>query len=353
MPAETGHTMSTKDATMTEAKPAKLETLRVGLVGARGYVGVELLEIIGSHPLLDLAYASSRLFEGAPISEHAKVSFGGRKFEHLTPEDVVARDADIVILALPDAAATPFVEAIEGLPDGHAKQPRLIVDLSADYRFTDDWAYGLAEHNREELKGATRISNPGCYATAAQLVLRPLLGMLAGTPNCFGVSGYSGAGKKRSSRNDHRALANGILPYKLVNHTHEREITRHLDQQVRFSPHVAPYFRGISMTVQAKLTEATSAEALSEIYIASYGGSPLIEITGEDTPRVQEIVGRDGASIGGFSVNPDRPDEIAVVCTLDNLRKGAASQAIQNINLALGYDEVTGLQAGEDAEGGV
>ncbi len=347
MPAESGQAVNTGNAAMTEPKPSRLETLSVGLVGARGYVGVELLEIIGSHPLLDLAYASSRLFEGAPISEHAKVSFGGRKFEHLTPENVVERNADIVILALPDAAATPFVQAIEA----SANKPRLIVDLSADYRFTDEWAYGLAEHNRENLKGATRISNPGCYATAAQLVLRPLLPMLADVPNCFGVSGYSGAGKKRSDRNDHRALANGILPYKLVNHTHEREIARHLDRSVRFSPHVAPYFRGISMTVQARLAEPMSAQGLSEIYIAAYDKSPLIEITGEDTPRVQEIVGRDGAEIGGFSVNPDRPDEIAVVCTIDNLRKGAASQAIQNINLALGYDELTGLQAGDEEDG--
>lgn len=92
---------------------------------------------------------------------------------------------------------------------------------------------------------------------------------------------------------------------------------------------------------------------MSDLYIAAYHRSPLIEITGEDTPRVQEIVGRDGAEIGGFSVNPDRPDEIAVVCTIDNLRKGAASQAIQNINLALGYDELTGLSAGDDTEDGV
>ncbi len=350
MSAETG-TTTKASGVQAEMKPKKLETLRVGLVGARGYVGVELLEIIGSHPLLDLAYASSRLFEGAPISEHAKVSFGGMKFEHLTPESVVERNADIVVLALPDAAATAFAESLEA--SGNA--PRVMVDLSADYRFTDTWTYGLPEHNAEALRGATRISNPGCYATAAQLAVRPLLPLLAEAPHCFGVSGYSGAGKKRSDRNDHRALANGVLPYKLVNHTHEREIARHLGLAggpgIRFSPHVAPFFRGITMTVQARLTENTSVEALADRYIAAYHHCPLIEITGEDTPRVQEIVGRDGAEIGGFAVNPDRPDEIAVVCTIDNLRKGAASQAIQNINLALGYDELTGLSTGHEEDG--
>lgn len=326
----------------TELKPARFETLSVGLVGARGFVGIELLEIIGSHPLLDLEYASSRLFEGSRISEHAKVSFGGRKFEHITCENVVERNADIVILALPDGAATPFIDEIEAC----SKKPRLIVDLSADNRFTTDWVYGLSEHNAEALRSATRISNPGCYATAAQLILHPLLPLLAETPHCFGVSGYSGAGKNRSDRNDHRALANGVLPYKLVNHTHEREIQTHLDAHVRFSPHVAPFFRGITMTVQMRLSDYTSTKALKELYISAYHDHPLIEITGEDTPRVQEIVGRDGAEIGGFSVNTERPDEVAVVCTIDNLRKGAASQAIQNINLALGFGELTGLSTG-------
>ncbi|USO00335.1 MAG: N-acetyl-gamma-glutamyl-phosphate reductase [Phycisphaeraceae bacterium] len=323
--------------------------MTVGLVGARGYVGVELLEIIGTHPLLDLAYASSRLFEGAAIAEHAKVSFGGMKFEHLTPENVVERAADIVILALPDGAAMPFVEHLEASP----KPPMLIVDLSADERFNDKWVYGLAEHNRAKIAGATRISNPGCYATAAQLAVRPLLPLLAETPHCFGVSGFSGAGKKRSSRNDHRALTNGVLPYKLVNHTHEREIARHLGRPIRFSPHVAPFFRGITMTVQAKVTGPTSVDALARLYEDAYGGELFIEITGEEVPRVQDIVGRDGASIGGFSVNPDRPDEIAVVCTIDNLRKGAASQAIQNINIARGLSEQTGLTVPGEEEAGV
>ncbi|MBZ0171864.1 MAG: N-acetyl-gamma-glutamyl-phosphate reductase [Phycisphaerales bacterium] len=328
------------------AAPPALETLTVGLVGARGYVGVELLELIGSHPLLDLAYASSRLFEGAAIAEHAKVSFGGKRFEHLTPEDVVERAADIVILALPVGAAVPFVEHLESCD----APPRLIVDLSADERFDDAWTYGLAEHNRDAIAGATRISNPGCYATAAQLALRPLIPLLAETPHCFGVSGYSGAGKKRSDRNDHRALTNGVLPYKLVNHTHEREIARHLGAPVRFSPHVAPYFRGITMTVQARLAAPTSPEALTAIFDDAYAGDLFVEITGETVPRVQDCVGRDGAHIGGFSVNPDRPDEIALVCTLDNLRKGAASQAIQNINIARGLSEQMGLTVpcGED-----
>ena len=322
-------------------------TKRVGLVGARGYVGIELLEIIESHPLLDLAYASSRSFEGEPIAKHARVSFNGKKFEQIDPAEIVDRDADIVILALPDAAAAPFLAAFEAA----GSHPELMLDLSSDHRFNDSWTYGLTEHNRESLKNASRISNPGCYATAAQLALRPLLGMLRETPHCFGVSGYSGAGTKRTSRNDHRALKNGILPYKLVNHTHEREISHQLGTPVRFSPHVAPYFRGITLTVQAKLNEAVSIEQVIELYESAYSGCDLIEVMGEEVPRVQDIASRDGAAIGGISINPNSPDEIAVVCTIDNLRKGAATQAIQNINLAMGYNELIGLANGREEDG--
>ncbi|MAY73413.1 MAG: N-acetyl-gamma-glutamyl-phosphate reductase [Phycisphaerae bacterium] len=316
-----------------------LETLTVGVVGARGYVGVELLEIICSHPLLRLEYAVSRAADGDPIADHAKASAGGLKFEALSDDEIADRAVDVVVLALPDGAAKPYVEKLESAP----KPPRLIVDVSADHRFDDSWVYGLAEHNRHAIAGAPRISNPGCYATAAQLAVRPILDMLADTPHCFGVSGYSGAGKKRSSRNDHKALANGVLPYKLVNHTHEREITRHLGTPVRFSPHVAPFFRGITLTVQARAKSATSVEAIAERLENAYRDCPLIMLSGADTPRVQDVVSKDGAVVGGIAVNPDRPDEIALVCALDNLRKGAASQAVQNINLAFGLTELTGL----------
>lgn len=327
--------------------PACIATQRVGLIGARGYVGIELLEIIESHPLLDLAYASSRSLASQPIAKHARASFNGGKFERLDPMDIVGREADIVILALPDGAAGPFLEAF----DSAAVSPRVLLDLSSDQRFNADWTYGLSEHNRELLRNAIKISNPGCYATAAQLALRPLMPLLAQTPHCFGVSGYSGAGTKRTSRNDHRSLANGVLPYKLVNHTHEREVAHQLGTPVRFSPHVAPYFRGIVLTVQATLRRGTDTEELQGMYESAYAGCGLVEISNEAVPRVQDIVGRDGAVIGGFSVNPQRPEEIAVVCTIDNLRKGAASQAIQNINLAIGYDELTGLSTGHEGDG--
>lgn len=330
--------MPPSQAALTPA-PGSLATATVGVVGARGYVGVELLELIGAHPLLRLAYASSRTADGEPISDHARVSTGVRTFEKLSLDEIAERNADIVVLALPDGAAKPYVEHLAALDT----PPELIIDVSADHRFSDDWTYGLPELHRERLRGATRIANPGCYATAAQLTIHPLIGHLASTPHCFGVSGYSGAGRKHSERNDHRALQNGVLPYKLVNHTHEREITHHLGAAVRFSPHVAPFFRGITMTVQVELVEPTTTGDLTDLIEAAYADADLVRVIGEETPRVQQIAGRNGAIIGGVSVNPDRPTDAAVVCVIDNLRKGAASQVIQNINVARGIGETAGL----------
>ena len=133
-----------------------------------------------------------------------------------------------------------------------------------------------------------------------------------------------------------------MTPYKLVHHTHEREMSRHLGTPVRFSPHVAPFFRGITFTVQAKLQHETSEAELLERAQAQYANDPLVHVT-EEMPRVQTMVDHDGAIVGGFSVNPERPNEVAVVCVIDNLRKGAAGQALQNLNLALGCDEALGL----------
>lgn len=322
-------------------------TQTVGLVGARGYVGVELLELIESHPMLDLAFASSRSHKGEPIAKHARASFNNKRFEEIAPEQIAGQGADIIVLAMPDGAAAPYLAALDAMG---ARSP-IVLDLSADHRFVDDWVYGLPELNRAAIAGARRISNPGCYATAAQLAIAPVVDRLASVPHCFGVSGYSGAGTKRTERNDHRALTHGVLPYKLVNHTHEREISRHLGTPVRFSPHVAPYFRGITLTVQATLDAPLTPEELVSLYTQRYAGCPLVEVIGEGVPRVQDIVSRDGAVVGGLSVNPGRPEEIAVVCTVDNLRKGAASQAIQNINIASGCDECLGLATGHEEDG--
>jgi N-acetyl-gamma-glutamyl-phosphate reductase common form len=234
--------------------------------------------------------------------------------------------------------AAPFVAALD------ARSPRTIaIDLSADYRFDEAWFYGLPELNRARALGRTRISNPGCYATAMQLAIAPLKAFLAQPAQCFGVSGWSGAGTTPSDRNDPDKLRDNLMPYALVGHVHEREVTRHLGHPVEFMPHVAPYFRGITMTVNLHLKMKMNADEVLAAYRAMYADEPLVKLV-DEAPWVSRIAGRHGAEIGGLTLSGDRR-RLVVVATLDNLLKGAATQAMQNLNLALGLPELLGIPA--------
>lgn len=402
----------------------------VGIIGARGHTGAELIRLIAGHPGLELVFVSSRELAGERVADHNPDFSGELRYENLDPEATASRGADAVILALPNGKGEPFVEALSGagekqageepcrsglgrdqargepiaptqeppspqpsppnafggegaetgaslsvsaepsrerlsiplspIPDGGegwgegasaagaSAAPSLgkipvIIDLSADHRFDAAWYYGLPELTRQRYAGQRRISNPGCYATAMQLAIAPLAGELAGPPQCFGVSGYSGAGTTPSDKNDTEKLRDNLMPYALTDHIHEREVTAHLGMPVEFMPHVAPHFRGITMTVNLWLRQPMSREAVRAKYLDFYGSEPLVAIQ-DDAPWVSRIAGRHGAAIGGFTVSPDRR-RVVVVATLDNLLKGAATQAMQNLNRALGFDELTGIEA--------
>ncbi|MEZ5893862.1 MAG: N-acetyl-gamma-glutamyl-phosphate reductase [Parvularculaceae bacterium] len=308
----------------------------VGLVGARGHTGRELIRIIAGHPELMLAFAVSREFAGRPVSDIAPEDKDECVFEALSPEEAAKRRADVVILAMPDGAAAEYVAAI----DKYAPE-KIIVDLSADYRFTDAWAYGLPELHRKKIKGATRIANPGCYATAMQLAIAPLVPKIDGVPSVFGVSGYSGAGTKPSPKNDVARLKDNLMPYALTNHNHEREATRHLGVPVRFTPHVHPAFSGILVTAHIPLKEKMESAEIASAFEKKYAGEPLIKLRNEP-PELKDGTGRKGVLIGGFTAGADGRSAV-VVAAEDNLLKGAAVQAIQNVNLALGLSETMGI----------
>jgi N-acetyl-gamma-glutamyl-phosphate reductase len=302
---------------------------RVGLVGARGHVGQELISILRRHAHVEVAFVSSRTQPGAPVPGL------DLRFEDLDAEAVASKGADAVVLALPNDLSRPVVAAIDA-----ARPGSVIVDVSADHRFDDAWVYGLPERFRKSIAGATRIANPGCYATAAALAVGPVASLLERPAQAFGVSGYSGAGTTPSPRNDVEALRDNLMPYALVGHLHEREVTRHVGP-VCLMPHVAAFFRGISMTVSIDLREPLSQEALRAVYERAYEGEPLVKIT-DEIPLVRDAVSQPGATIGGFAVDEARRRAVVVV-TLDNLLKGAASQAVQNLNLALGFPELEGI----------
>jgi N-acetyl-gamma-glutamyl-phosphate reductase len=308
----------------------------VGIVGARGYVGAELIRLLARHPRLELAFVASRELAGRRVAEHVAEFPGALAYEALDAEAVAARAVDALVLALPNGLAAPVADAVM------RQNPQcIIVDLSADFRFDERWYYGLPELTRARYAGQRRISNPGCYATAMQLALAPLRDALAAPPVCFGVSGHSGAGTTPSDRNDPVKLRDNLLPYALVGHLHEREVTHRLGRPVEFLPHVAPHFRGLSVTVNLRLTEPTDAAALGERYRAFYAGEPLVRVR-DEAPWLSRVAGRHHAEIGGFAVAADGRRAV-VVAVLDNLLKGAATQALQNLNRALGGDEWEGI----------
>jgi N-acetyl-gamma-glutamyl-phosphate reductase len=304
------------------------EQYTMAVVGARGHTGAELVRLIRDHPALELILAGSRELAGEPVPGLTDVLY-----ESIGAEDLAGRDLDVVVLALPDGAGHTYVDVID--------EQTVIVDISADHRFDDTWAYGLPELFREKLKGARRIANPGCYATATQIALAPLLEAISGVPAVFGVSGYSGAGTTPGPRNDPDRLRDNLMPYRLVGHNHERESIRHLGVPVRFIPHVHPAFRGLLVTAHIPLGRSMTPAEIEARYVEQYGEEPLIEIR-DAIPELRDGADQRGVIVGGFATSEDGLNAV-VIAVEDNLLKGAAVQAIQNVNLALGLGEFDGL----------
>ncbi|KAJ8124235.1 hypothetical protein O1611_g9406 [Lasiodiplodia mahajangana] len=353
---------------------------RVALIGARGYTGQALISLINTHPHFELRNVSSRELAGQKLEGYTKKEI---IYESLSGTDVAEMEKkgliDVWVMALPNGVAKPYVDAIL---DAKQAAPRddssLIIDLSADYRFDNSWTYGLPETiRRSSIAQARLIANPGCYATGAQLAIAPILehiggqitvsslvsfnplllclGALLPSPGApgniyhkwtlltqilnqiFGVSGYSGAGTKPSPKNNVELLTNNLIPYSLTGHIHEREISTQLGVQVGFIPHVASWFQGIHHTINIPLSKSMKSRDVREIYQDRYAGEKLVKVVGE-APLVKSISGKHGVEIGGFAL--DSSGKRLVVCaTIDNLLKGAATQCLQNMNLARGYAE--------------
>jgi N-acetyl-gamma-glutamyl-phosphate reductase len=312
------------------------EKKTIGIVGARGHTGMELIRLIAAHPRLQLAFVSSRELDGQRVADHNDGYAGELRYESLDPAAVAAKAADVVILALPNGKAAPYVEAIDA-----ARPDTLILDLSADYRFDNGWYYGLPELTRDKWRGEKRISNPGCYATAIQLSIAPLKDLLAAPPVCFGVSGYSGAGTTPSDKNDPDKLRDNLMPYTLTGHTHEKEASRHLGVPVEFMPHVAPHFRGLTVTTNLYLARPMKREEVQARFHHAYDGEALVRVQ-DEAPWVSQVAHKHHVDIGGFALSVDGK-RVVVVATLDNLLKGAATQAMQNINRAIGVAETTAI----------
>lgn len=298
---------------------------------------------------MDLRYVSSRELAGQQLKGYDKRPV---TYQNLSTEDVRrisdAGEIDVWVMALPNGVAKPWVDAID-----ETGSKTLILDLSADYRFDPAWTYGLPELvERSTIAKATRISNPGCYATAAQLGIAPLLPHIGrdAVPHVFGVSGYSGAGTKPSPKNNVENLTNNIIPYSLTDHIHEKEISTQLKHPIAFVPHVGMWFQGIHHTISIPLLEKMTSRDIRNLYQDRYEGEPLVKIVG-DVPSVKAISGTHGVEIGGFGVHSDGK-RVVICATIDNLLKGAATQCLQNMNLAMGFAEFEGIPLKETGSGG-
>jgi N-acetyl-gamma-glutamyl-phosphate reductase/acetylglutamate kinase len=353
----------------TAAQPvASTAQKRLALIGARGYTGQTLTTLLSGHPFLNLTHVSSRQLAGHSLEGYTKAPIS---YSNLSAEDVQRMEknseVDAWVLALPNGAAKPFVDAIDrGATEraGGSGNGSVVVDLSADYRFEDGWTYGLPElYSRDVVRGAKRIANPGCFATSSQLLIAPLLPFLSHPvwPSVFAMSGYSGGGTVTGTQQpDGRpttvpkispeGLGGGIRAYSLTDHIHEREAGVHLSRllpagmdgmKIAFVPSVAPWFSGIISVLSMPLNEQLSARELKGLYEKKYAEEKLVRLQ-KDAVEVKDVQDQHGWVVGGFQVHSEG-DRAVVVGGLDNLLKGAATQCLQNLNLALGYDEYCGI----------
>lgn len=333
---------------------------RVGIIGARGYIGQTLIDLLDSHPKFRLTYISSRELAGKPVPNYRKSS---AVYEELSPADVGMLEAqkavDCWVLALPNGLSGPYLAAID-IVASRTDRSTVVVDLSADHRFDSSWTYGLAELvSRTDIARATRIANPGCFATAAQLALAPISKYVGEQPTIFGVSGYSGAGTKPSPKNDLGFLKDNVVPYGVTDHIHEREISARLGYPISLIPHVSSWFQGILLSINVPLNRSMARLEVDQIYRDYYSGEKLVHVV-EDTPLVRQISGTHGVDIGGFAIHSSGK-RLVVSATVDNLNKGGATQCLrkfsminnthamnadgdsENMNIALGYPEYDGI----------
>jgi len=335
---------------MPDASTVPVRT-RVAIAGATGYTGQELLRLLARHPAVRIAAATS---SGATATR--KLPALARLWNGtITPLEpgALARDVDLVFLALPDKAAAELAPA---LVDAGVR----VVDLSGAFRLRDTatrarWypeterlpagiAYGLTERERESVARAALVANPGCYPTATLLALAPLVDaglLVAGTDVIVDAkSGVSGAGKTPSERTHFSECHGSLSAYGFFNHRPGAEIEQGVGRTVTFTPHLAPLDRGILATIYLRVAPGTTEEALGDVFERVYAGATFVRLVGPSLPEIKHVAHTNFCDIG-WRVDPS--GRAILVSVIDNLLKGASGQAVQNMNVMLGLDETTGL----------
>jgi N-acetyl-gamma-glutamyl-phosphate reductase len=353
------------------------KTIQTAVVGVTGYAGAELARLLLRHPRLQ---GSSPVFAGrvdekdaarggVPLSEiHPQLDdssgSGNLKLEPFSWELLTSRGVEVLFLA------TPHEQSREWAPEALARGLR-VIDLSgawrlneaanrAVYAFEDDGSdvaaatqaqavYGLPELHRSRIAGARLIANPGCYATSIILPLRPLVaaGLVDLTRGIVAdaKSGVSGAGKAPSAKTHFMYAADNLSAYGAFTHRHTGELLEQIgigSSEIIFTPHLLPIPRGILATIYVHFREPQTRDSIAKVYHDYFSGSPLVRLYDKALPQIQYSVRTNYADIG-FQLAADGRRAVIVSC-LDNLLKGASGQAVQNLNVMLGWPEAEGLE---------
>lgn len=333
---------------------------RVGIIGASGFTGAELMRIIAGHPEFELVFATGESQVGAPIGELYPSLAGTHEGWHFVEwsTDLLAEHApDVVFLGLPHGMSQKIVPDL-------LDRVRLVVDLGADFRLKraadyvewygephaypellDRFVYGVPEFHHDAIASADAIANPGCYPSTASLVMRPLaLAGLIRTDRIIvdAASGVSGAGRPPKPNTTFCTVDEDFTAYGLLNHRHTPEMQMNIGADVLFTPHLAPMNRGILATCYADPgVEGLTTDSLMDVLRDEYRDSSFVSVV-SGSPSTKATLGSNSAHMTARF--DQRTGTVVGICALDNLGKGASGAAIQNANIALGLDETTGLQ---------
>ena len=336
---------------------------KVSVVGATGYAGAELLAILHRHPQVNVVHITSESHTGKKISEfypHLATLYDN-ELESLKDIEAIGEDSDFVFIALPHGHAMDVGRKLDYLPTR-------IIDLGADYRFNDTtiyekWykvehthkdalrVYGLAEIYREDIRSAKIIGNAGCFTTASILALAPLAKHHLIDVNSIIVdaaSGVSGAGRSPKLDNHFPELYDNFKAYGVATHRHTPEIEQAIEDLsgsktvINFTPHLVPMSRGILATCYANLRNGISAEMIEPAFQKMYSNEHFIRLLGRNAyPETKYVRGSNFCDIAWHI--DERTNRVIVLSAIDNLVKGAAGQAVQNFNIAAGFEENTAL----------
>lgn len=339
--------------------------VKVAIFGASGYTGQELARILLSHPQTELVAVTSRRFAGMPVTEVFPALSGltSLKYQNVTPKEIAAA-SDVVFLALPHGVSMDIAPVF-------IRAGKKVIDLSADYRLRDlatyekwyakhssagilkDAVYGIPELYRQEIKKTKLVANPGCYPTSIILGLAPALkNKLLDTSTIIAdsASGVSGAGREPQTDSLFCEVEGGFKAYKVGKHRHTPEIEQELNSlagekfAISFTPHLLPVKRGILSTIYASLKKEITLPELHSLYSSFYAAEKFVRLCPAGSyPNISSVCGSNYCDIG-LALDP-RTNRVIIMAAIDNLIKGAAGQAVQNMNIVCGFEEEAGLEA--------